>query len=83
MLDTVTDELKKQVYQRAQGACECANVMGRCAHHHPPGRCANSLGYSWKIQPKEAEGPITTTNLIALCEQCYRNTPAFQKTRGW
>ena len=83
MLATVTEELKEQIYERAQGACECINATGRCAHHGPPGHCANSLGFSWEIQPKDVDGPVTVANLIAVCEQCYRNTPAYWKSRGW
>jgi hypothetical protein len=81
--DTVIDEFKEQIYKRALGACECTNVMGRCGHHHQAGRCTNSLGFSWEIHRKELDGPQTATNVIALCEQCYRNTPAYRKSKGW
>jgi hypothetical protein len=83
LTDTVTKELKEQIYKRALGACECTNAMGRCGHHPQARRCANSLGFTWEINCKEIEGPQTATNVIAMCEQCYRNSPAHWKSKGW
>lgn len=83
MLQTVTDELKEKIFQRAQGACECVNTAGRCGHHRQPERCANSLGFSWQLHPKQLEAPVTLNNVIAMCEQCYRNSPTYWKNKGW
>jgi hypothetical protein len=83
MLQTVPEELKTKILHRAQGACECTNPVGRCSHHRPPERCSNSLGFSWELHPKQLEAPVTLGNVVAMCEQCYRNSPAYWKSKGW
>ena len=71
--------LREQVYVRARGACECTRQ--KCGHHS--GRCPNSLGYSWEPQRVDTDRPYTAVNAIALCEQCYRNTPEYWASKRW
>ena len=79
MLTFATAELRDQVFERARGACEC--TMQKCGHHS--GRCPNSLGFSWELQRIEAGGPSAAANVMAICEQCYRNTPEYWESKKW
>jgi hypothetical protein len=79
MATSTVGALREQIYERARGACECTRQ--KCGHH--AGRCLNSLGYSWELQRIQADGPSMAVNLIALCEQCYHNTPDYWASKRW
>lgn len=69
----ISEETKKELYKRAGGICEC--IMNVCDHR---GRCTRTLapGY-WDAHHKNADGPDTTSNLIAMCATCHKNTRTY------
>jgi len=67
-------EIKKALYKRAGGRCEC--TMSICDHSGR--RCTRSLvpGF-WDAHHKNANGPSTLGNLIAMCATCHKNTHTY------
>jgi len=72
----ISAETKKNLYSRAGGRCECK--MSVCDHS---GRCTRSLsaGY-WDAHHKNASGPDTPGNLIAMCATCHKNTYTYGRS---
>ena len=69
----VSDAIRKELYRRAGGRCEC--TMKVCDHQ---GRCTRGLspGY-WDAHHRVADGPDTLGNLIAMCATCHKNTRTY------
>jgi len=72
----ISAETKKSLYRRAVGRCEC--TMRVCSHHRAGSRCPRSLvsGY-WDAHRRNANGPYTLGNLIAMCATCHKNTRTY------
>ena len=69
----VSEETRKELYQRAGGKCECN--MKVCSHHS--GRCNRQLGRNWQAHHRTAGGADHLGNLIAMCPECHRNTRTY------
>lgn len=65
----VTQELRRRVYERALGRCECVSEL--CTHHE--GRCNAKLRGRWYVQHRTVDGPDVLSNVMAMCKTCYRN----------
>ena len=65
----VTKELRRRLYHRALGRCEC--VSETCSHH--VGRCNAELRRDWHAYHRTADGPDALSNLVAMCDACYEN----------
>jgi hypothetical protein len=62
--------IKKQVYTRASGKCECLRVT-----HDHSGRCKAALGSDWYVHPKtslSSTEDISFSNAEALCVSCHK-----------
>ena len=72
----ISQKIKKALYKRAEGRCEC--TMSVCDHHRAGSRCPRSLvsGY-WDAHHRNANGPETLGNLIAMCARCHKNTRTY------
>jgi hypothetical protein len=72
----VSRSTKKALYERAKGRCECH--MRVCTHHRAGRRCPHRLvsGY-WDAHHRNANGPDTLGNLIAMCATCHKNTRTY------
>jgi hypothetical protein len=70
---TISPVTIQKLHQRAGGKCEC--TMTECSHH--AGRCRAQLGgdwQNWHAHHRSRSGPDNLENLIAMCQDCYRNT---------
>jgi hypothetical protein len=70
---TISPETINMLLRRAGGKCEC--TMTECSHH--VGRCKAQLGGDWQdwhAHPISPSGADNLGNLIAMCQDCYRNT---------
>jgi hypothetical protein len=72
----ITKELRRRVYHRALGRCEC--VVESCSHH--VGRCNATLRRDWHVHHRTADGPDALSNLVAMCETCYENARRLRNT---
>ncbi len=75
-------ELRRAVFLRAGGQCECNTpkvrpvlkvLMLRCGH---VGRCNAALREPWELYRVNATGPYDLSNVRAMCQACYRNVSA-------
>ncbi len=71
----VTEETRRQLFQRAGGQCEC--TMSVCSHHRAGSRCPHKLNPGWEAHHRSTGGPDTLGNLVALCVTCHKNTPSY------
>ncbi len=70
----ISAETKKELYKRAGGKCEC--TMNIC--DHAGRRCSRSLTPDyWDAHHRDANGPDTLGNLIAMCATCHKNTRTY------
>jgi hypothetical protein len=69
----ISEETRKALYLRAGGKCECKMMV--CDHR---GRCSRKLtpGY-WEAHHRSARDGDTLSNLIAMCETCYKKTRTY------
>jgi len=73
---SITTETKKKLYSRAGGRCEC--TMSACDHHRAGSRCPRSLVTRyWEAHHRNANGPDSLGNLIAMCATCHKNTRTY------
>ncbi len=75
----ITREIRRKLFGRAGGRCECEM---RVCNHHPPGifgprRCPHTLTHGWEAHHRWAKGPNNLGNLIAMCATCHRNTRTY------
>lgn len=72
----VSKKTKRELYARASGRCECEMLV--CDH---TGRCKRGLssGY-WDAHHRNANGPDTPSNLIAMCATCHKNTRTYGRS---
>ena len=68
----IRNPLREQIYKRANGQCECK--MGTCDH---PGRCAARLRGEWQTHRMIAGGKYIPSNVLAMCQECHRDTPSY------
>jgi hypothetical protein len=68
----VTEELRRTLYHRALGRCECMSES--CSHH--VGRCNAVLRRDWHAHHRTPDGPDELSNLVAMCSTCYENARA-------
>ena len=70
----ISQATRKELYARAGGRCEC--TMRVC--DHTGRRCSRGLstGY-WDAHHRNASGPDTVGNLIAMCATCHKNTRTY------
>jgi len=77
-----TDGVKREMYDRAQGRCECSRQHDGADAPHHGGRCevtftfvsGSGLTDWWEPSYKQAEasgGASTAANGEALCIKCY------------
>lgn len=72
----VTPEVRKHLFSRAGGRCEC--TMTVCTHHRPGSRCPHSLAAPhWDAHHINSNGPDTPGNLRAMCATCHKNTRTY------
>ncbi len=75
------DSVKREIYERARGRCECSRQHEGIQAPHHGGRCTNTFSFAsgsgltewWNanyIQPEAAGGSSTTENGEALCGAC-------------
>lgn len=73
----VSQEVRKKIYDRAGGRCECE--MAVCGHR---GRCTNGLWPpGWDAHHRNRYGEDIPSNLIAMCATCHKNTDTYGKPR--
>jgi cytochrome c553 len=72
----VSQAVRKEIYDRANGRCECTMIV--CGHR---GRCTNGL-YApyWDAHHRNANGPDTASNLVAMCATCHKNTRTYGRS---
>lgn len=69
----VSQAVRDEIYRRAGGRCECEMVV--CGHR---GRCTTGLHPPhWDAHHKNANGPDTPGNLLAMCATCHKNTRTY------
>jgi hypothetical protein len=77
--DQLHHKLRRAVFLRAGGQCECITpkVRGvlkaltlRCCH---VGRCNAVLREPWELRRVDPSGPYDLSNVRAICQACYRN----------
>lgn len=75
----ISKETRAAIYARAKGQCEC--TMRVCDHHRAGTRCPHGLnsGY-WDAHHRNAGGPDTPSNLIAMCATCHKNTRTYGRS---
>jgi len=75
----ISAETKRELYSRAGGRCEC--TMSVCDHHRAGSRCPHSLSFGyWDAHHRNANGPGTPGNLIAMCATCHKNTRTYGRS---
>ncbi len=75
----ISAETKRKLYSRAGGRCEC--TMSVCDHHRAGSRCPHSLSFGyWDAHHRNANGPDTPGNLIAMCATCHKNTRTYGRS---
>ncbi|GAB4287214.1 MAG: hypothetical protein Kow0098_03420 [Ignavibacteriaceae bacterium] len=73
----ISQEIRDALHKRAGGLCECE--MKVCGH---VGRCSKPLGTRWEAHHKisvAAGGTNSLSNLVAMCEDCHKNTYTYGK----
>ncbi len=75
MTATLTALTRQQLYQRANGRCEC--TMSLCTHHRSGQRCPHGLGEGWQAHRITPSKGYVLSNLVAMCKTCHKNTSSF------
>ncbi len=79
MSQPIPDEVRRVLFRRAKGQCECRGPF--CKHHKVAERCPHGLGPGWDGHHIDRDGPSVASNLTAMCATCHKNTPSFGKPK--
>jgi hypothetical protein len=72
-------EVRRAVYQRSGGRCECRRSL--CSHPRVAGgeRCTRTFSENgrWELHRLTAGEDYTASGCQALCEECHEQTRSF------